>query len=83
MASPSNYKRSIEVILHPDTPHVRVAGEAELRYPFHKARFYRWHREGRVKFYGSPASINCREFERDLENGLPVQYLHEVEQTCS
>ena len=74
MASYSKYKRPIEVILHPGTSHVRVASEADKRYPFHKANFYRWAKEGRVRFFGAPASINCKEFERDLKNGLPVQY---------
>jgi hypothetical protein len=77
MASSSKYRRSPEIILHPDTSHVRVASEAGLRYPFHRAKFYKWHNEGRVRFYGSPATINCKEFERDLKNGLPIQYLEE------
>jgi hypothetical protein len=74
MALHSNYKRPLEVILHPNTPHVRVESEASKRYPFHKQKFRKWEREGRVRFFGSPASINCKEFERDLSNGLPVQY---------
>jgi len=75
MASLSKYKRSTEIILHRDTPMVRVVSEAEQRYPFHKAKFYKWKKEGRLRFFGSPASINCKEFEADLINGLPVQYL--------
>jgi hypothetical protein len=75
MASHSNYKRPIEVILHHDTPHVRVQTEAGERYPFHPQKFRKWEKDGRVRFFGTPASINCKEFERDLKNGLPAQYM--------
>ena len=75
MAFHSKYKRSLAVILHPDTKLVRVETEADKRYPFHRLKFRKWRKEGRVRFFGNPASINCNEFERDLKNGLPVQYL--------
>lgn len=74
MAFHSKYKRPLEVILHPDTKLVRVETEADKRYPFHRLKFRKWNREGKVRFFGNPASINCKEFERDLKDGLPVQY---------
>jgi hypothetical protein len=72
---PSKYKRSIEVILHPDTAFVRVQDEADQRYPFNMFTFRKWEREGKVRFFGTPAAINCKEFERDLKNDLPAQSL--------
>jgi len=53
---------------------VQAFGEAQRKYPYTYYMLKRWAREGRIRFYGEPATLYCPEFEKDVREGLPVKY---------
>ena len=70
MSRPTKYKRTIEVIMQADF--VRLIDEAPIRYPFTYPVLLRKKKEGRIRTYGSPETINCPEFEEQMKAGFPV-----------
>ena len=51
---------------------VRLTDEASHRYPISRTALFRLKNENRIRVYGSPAMINCAEFEEAMRLGFPV-----------